>query len=65
MDKVKLCQHVGKLALQSLHDKVCSDACWLFSYVLDCEDDSLIEQVCEGTVVQLIVKQLASNDVNV
>ena len=42
-DKVNLCQSIGKPGLTSLTDTVSSDACWLFSYVLDCEDDHLIE----------------------
>lgn len=42
-NKVRLCQSVGKPGLISLEDRVVSDACWLFSYLLDCEDDLLIE----------------------
>jgi hypothetical protein len=49
----------------SLDDRVTSDACWLFSYLLDCEDDLLIEQICQGPVISLLVRQLSSPDVNV
>ena len=55
MDQVRLCQAIGKPGLLSLQDRVCSDACWLYAYVLDCDDDSLIEEICQGNVVQLIV----------
>ena len=55
IDQVRLCQSIGKPGLLSLQDRVVSDACWLFAYVLDCEDDSLIEEICQGNIVQLIV----------
>lgn len=49
--KVRLCQSIGKHGLLSLDDRVSSDACWLFAYLLDCEDDLLIEQICQGSVI--------------
>ena len=39
-DKVQICLQIGKKALKSVHDKVVSDACWLYSHALNnCEDD--------------------------
>ena len=64
-DQMKLATIIGKLGLASLDDRVCSDACWLFSYVLCDADDAMIALVCEGSTVQMIVQRLSSEDINV
>lgn len=65
MDKARLCTEIGKQGLTSIDDRIVSDACWIFSYILSDADDYLIEQVCAGPTVQLIVAKLSSEDRNV
>ena len=62
---MRLCREIGIPGLNSLDWNTASDACWLHSYVLNTEDDSLIAEVTAGITIQLLVKKLGDYDINV
>ena len=53
---------IGKEALKSPDAKHRSDACWLFAYTFDTDDDNILATICNNLTIAHLVHLLKDPD---